>query len=106
VPPVEDPWNEDLADQSWNGRELGHSRRDVQTAVDEVGGGVDFALKVLFESSVHLLEFLNWKTCSAHFCRIEVANFCLELRSVVQGGRHGNYKDMRARGLSGEHLRE
>ena len=77
--PVEDPRNEDLADGSWDRWEVSHRRRDVQTAVDEVAEGVDFVLEVLLGRGVHLLEFLDWKTRSAQFGRIKVADFCLEL---------------------------
>ena len=52
----------------------------MQAAVDEVAEGVNFVLKVRVGRSVHLLEFLLGQARSAHFCRIEVADFCLELR--------------------------
>jgi len=76
VLPVEDPWDKQLGDWSRNRRELGHSRGDVQAAVDE---GIDLVLKVLLGCSVHLLDFLNWEARSAYFGRIEGANFRLEL---------------------------
>ena len=81
--PVEDPRNENLADYMRDRWELGYSRWDVQAAVNEVAEGVDFVLKVLLGSGVHILQFFNWKACSAHFCRIEVADFCFELRGDV-----------------------
>jgi len=79
VLPVEDPWNKHLADWSRNRRELSHSRRDVQAAVDKVAERIDLVLKVLLGRSVHLLEFLNWEARGAYFGRVEVADFCLEL---------------------------
>jgi hypothetical protein len=83
VLPVEDPWNENLADWHWNRWELSHGRRNMQAAVDEVGEGIDLILEVLLGGGVHLLELLNWKAAGAHFCRIEVADLCLQLRSAV-----------------------
>jgi len=79
VLPVEDPWNKHLADWSRNRRELRHSRRNVQVAVDEVAEGFDLVLKVLLGRSVHLLGFLNRKALGAYFGRVDVAHFCLEL---------------------------
>ena len=55
----------------------------MQAAVNKVAEGVDFVLKVLLGSGVHILQFFNWEACSAHFCRIEVADFCFELRGDV-----------------------
>ena len=83
MPPIEDPRNEKLADYMRDRWELGHRRRDVQAAVNEVAEGVDFVLKVLVDSGVHLLQFFNRKACGAHFGRIEVADFCFELRGDV-----------------------
>jgi len=79
VLPVEDPGNERLADWGRNRRELGHSRRDVQAAVDEVAEGINLTLRVLLGRGIPLLEFLNQKARSACFGRVEVAEFCLEL---------------------------
>ena len=78
--PVEDPRDENLADYMRDRWELGYRRWDVQAAVNEVGEGVDLVLKVLLGSGVYILQLFNWKTCSAHFCRIDVADFCFELR--------------------------
>ena len=93
---MEDPWNKQLGDWSRNRRELGHSRRDVQAAVDE---GIDLVLKVLIGRSVHLLDFLNWEARSAYFGWIEVANFRLSCQVLSQfGGGCG--------GFARKHLRE
>ena len=77
--PVEDPRNQKLSDYMRDRWELGHSWWDVQAAVNEVGEGVDFVLKVFLDSGIHLLQLFNWKACSAHLGRIEVADFCFEL---------------------------
>ena len=63
----------------------------MQATVGEVDEGVDFDLQVLLGSSVHLLQFFNWKARSAHFCRIEIADFCFKLRGDIsfQGVRCG-----------------
>jgi len=86
VLPVEDPRDKHLADWSRNRRELGHSRRDVQAAVDEVAEGIDLILRVLLGRGVHLLEFLNQKARRACFGRVEVADFCLELTGSLSIG--------------------
>ena len=70
MPPVEDPWNKHLADWGRNRRELGHGRRDVQAAVDEVAEGIDVVLKVFLSRSVHVFEPLNWEARSAYFGRV------------------------------------
>ena len=57
---------------------IGH----VWAAVDEVAEKVDAVLKVLLNPNVHLLVFLNWG-----FCRIEVTDFCLEVKNVLSFGR-------------------
>jgi hypothetical protein len=76
VLPVEDPWNEKLADQRRDGWELRHRRWDVQAAVDEVAEGVDFVLKVRFsDPSVHLLQFFNWKARSAQLLQDRGSRF-------------------------------
>ena len=100
VLPVEDPRDKHLADWSRNRRELGHSRRDVQAAVDEVAEGIDLILRVLLGRGVHLLEFLNQKARRACFGRVEVADFCLELTGSLSqvGGECGDF--------TRKHLRE
>ena len=98
--PIEDPGNKRLADWSQNRRELGHSRQDVQAAVDEVAEGINLILRVLLGRGVPLLEFLNQKARSACFGRVEVADFCLELTGSLSqfGGGCGDF--------TGKHLRE
>ena len=98
--PVEDPGNKRLADWSRNRRdELGHSRQDVQAAVDEVAEGINLYLRVRLGRGIPLLEFLNQKARSACFGRVEVADFCLELTgSLSVGGGCGD--------LTRKHLRE
>ena len=101
--PVEDLGNKHLADWSRNRRELGHSRRDVQAAVDEVAEGIDLILRVLLGHSVHLLEFLNQKARRACFGRVEVADFCLELTGSLSLSLVGDVGASRASTYVDEH---
>lgn len=60
-----------------------HGRRDAQAAADEGAVEVDFDLNMRPGHSVHLLEFINQEAHSTYISRIEAANLCLELSSVL-----------------------
>ena len=57
--------------------------------VGGVAEGINLSLKVLLGRNVHLLEFLNQKARSAYFGRVEVADFCLELKGPSSVGDVG-----------------